>query len=71
MNQILDFIPDGWYLVGVGGSWILYDEDDHQICEADTIEVMSELTRNVSELAEEFAAYQMVKAAQRHGPAEA
>ena len=69
MIDVLKKLPSGWSMINTGDGYVIRDEDDEFVCEAETTERLNELLNNEFELAQLYASMMYVLKASK--PAEA
>jgi len=55
MIDVLKKLPEGWYMIETSEGYVIRDEDDEFVCEADSTERLNEILNNEFELAQLYA----------------
>lgn len=60
MTNVLKKLPSGWSMIQTDGGYVIRDEDDEFVCEAETPERLHQLLENEFELAQLYASMMFV-----------
>ncbi len=60
MIDVLKRLPEGWYMVDTGDGYVIRDEEDEFVCEAESAEELHDILNNEFELAQLYASMMYV-----------